>query len=138
MGISTILKAKRIILMAWGTNKAKIVSKAIEGKVSSKIPCSYLQNHANTTVVLDNESAKELTRIKTPWRVDLCEWNEELNLKVLWLSDKTNKPILKLEDEDYNKYGMSNLINLENTAYDLNIKIFDRVQRMITGWPGKA
>ena len=109
MGISTILKAKRIILMAWGTNKAKIVSKAIEAKVSSKIPCSYLQNHANTTVVLDNESAKELTRIKTPWRVDLCEWNEELKFKaVLWLSDKTNKPILKLEDEDYNKYGMSN------------------------------
>ena len=137
MGISTILKAKRIILMAWGANKAKIVSKAIEGKVSSKMPCSYLQNHINTTVVLDNDSAKELTRIKTPWRVDLCEWNEDLKFKaVLWLSDKTNKPILKLEDEDYNKYGMSDLINQENNAYDLNIKIFDRVQRMITGWPG--
>ena len=65
MGISTILKAKRIILMAWGANKAKIVSKAIEGKVSSKMPCSYLQNHTNTTVILDNDSAKELTRIKT-------------------------------------------------------------------------
>jgi glucosamine-6-phosphate deaminase len=123
--------------MAWGANKAKIVSKAIEGKVSSKTPCSYLQNHINTTAVLDNDSAKELTRIKTPWRVDLCEWNENLKFKaVMWLSDKTNKPVLKLEDEDYNKYGMSDLINSENNAYDLNIKIFDRVQRMITGWPG--
>lgn len=137
MGIDTIMHARRILLMAWGMNKAEVVAKAIEGKVDSSIPCSYLQQHSNTTVILDNEAASEITRIKIPWRVGSCDWTDQLTFKaVLWLSTTTAKPVLKLTDEDYNQHGMSDLLNIEGDAYTLNIKIFNRLQKMITGWPG--
>ena len=137
MGINTILTSKRIILMAWGNKKAHVVLKSIEGKVDPNIPCSYLQNHNNATVVLDSEAASNITRIKTPWLVDSCKWTEDLICKaVLWLCKKTQKSVLKLTDEDYNMYGMSDLLNVERNCYKLNIKIFNRLQKTITGWPG--
>ena len=137
MGINTILTSKRIILMAWGNKKAHVVLKSIEGKVDPNIPCSYLQNHNNATVVLDSEAASDITRIKTPWLVGSCKWTDDLICKaVLWLCKKTQKSVLKLTDEDYNMYGMSDLLNVERNCYKLNIKIFNRLQKTITGWPG--
>ncbi len=137
MGIQTILSAKRVLLMAWGTNKAEIIQKAIEGAISPMIPTTYLQLHKNTTLVLDHESAAELTRIKTPWLVSQCKWDEDLRSKAIaWLCATTAKSILKLTDEDYNKHGMSDLLASHGSAYDLNIEIFNRLQRSITGWPG--
>lgn len=137
MGISTIKKAERIVLLAWGENKAKIIREAIEGEVSSEIPSTYLQNHPNTTFVLDKDAAMELTRIKTPWLTSSCIWDEDLSLKaVIWLSEKLDKSILKLTDKDYNNHGLSDLLAADGPAYDLNIKIFNRMQHTITGWPG--
>ena len=137
MGISTIRKAKRIILLAWGINKAAVVKKAIEGEITSEIPSSYLQNHDNITFVLDEGAAEELTRIKTPWLVKPCEWTDALTLKAsVWLSQLTKKSILKLTDSDYNNNGMSNLLIEHGSAYNLNIKMFNNLQHTITGWPG--
>ena len=138
MGIKTILEAKRIILMAWGTNKAEVIQKAIEEEVTSYLPTSYLQEHKNTTLVLDQEAASDLTRIKSPWISGNCKWEDEsIKCKAInWLCEKTNKSILRLTDEDYNKYGMSELLNIEGNSYELNIKIFNRIQNTITGWPG--
>ncbi|WP_442266627.1 glucosamine-6-phosphate deaminase [Tenacibaculum sp. ZS6-P6] len=137
MGINTIKNAKRIILLAWGLNKAKVVQKTIEGNITSQIPATYLQEHLNTTFILDKESCSELIRIKTPWLVTSCIWTDELKKKaVFWLSEKVGKPILKLTDKDYNEYGMSGLLAEEGSAYDLNIKIFNKLQHTITGWPG--
>ena len=137
MGIATILKAKRIVLLAWGGNKAPIIKQTIEGKISSEVPATYLQKHHNTTFVLDNEAAAALTRIHTPWLVSSCEWTRTLKRKaVIWLSEKQEKSILKLTDKDYNNNGMSGLLATEGTAYDLNIKMFNIMQHTITGWPG--
>ena len=137
MGIGTIRNAKRIILLAWGINKAQVIKETIEGEISSNVPATYLQNHNNTTFILDNEASSELTRVKTPWLVTSCTWTEELKRRaVIWLSEKVNKSILKLTDKDYNEYGMSNLIIEENNAYHLNIKMFNILQHTITGWPG--
>lgn len=55
---------------------------------------------------------------------------------MVWLSQKTGKPILKLTDEDYNEHGLSDLIIEQANSYELNIQIFNRLQRTITGWPG--
>ncbi|MFT4611885.1 MAG: glucosamine-6-phosphate deaminase [Glaciecola sp.] len=137
MGIGTVLSAKRIVLLAWGANKGNIVKETIEGKISSYVPATYLQNHNNTTFVLDQEASAELTRVKTPWLVTACVWNDLLKLKaVVWLSELRNKPFLKLTDKDYNDNGMSGLLTEEGTAYDLNIKMFNKLQHTITGWPG--
>jgi glucosamine-6-phosphate deaminase len=137
MGIDTVRNAKRIVLLGWGVSKAAIIKKTIEGEITSQVPASYLQEHKNTTFVLDSEASSELTRVKTPWLVKLCVWDEELKLKaVAWLSELTNKPFLKLTDKDYNDHGMSSLLTEEGTAYDLNIKMFNKMQQTITGWPG--
>ncbi|RBW54377.1 glucosamine-6-phosphate deaminase [Tenacibaculum sp. E3R01] len=137
MGINTIKKAKRVILLAWGVNKAEVIQQTIEGKITSQVPATYLQEHTNATFVLDKEASSELTRIKSPWLVSSCVWTEELKKKaIFWLSDKVGKPILKLTDKDYNEYGMSSLLVEEGSSYELNIKIFNALQRTITGWPG--
>ncbi|MFZ2430024.1 MAG: glucosamine-6-phosphate deaminase [Lutibacter sp.] len=137
MGIGTIKKAKRIVLLAWGENKASIIKETIEGEISSKVPATYLQSHGNTTFVLDKEASSELTRIKTPWLVSSCLWTEELKSKaIVWLCEKVNKPVLKLNDKHYNDHGMSGLLAEEGPAYDINIKMFNKLQRTITGWPG--
>ena len=136
MGIGTVSTAKRIVLLAWGANKADILKKTIEGDITSHVPATYLQNHNNTTFVLDEGASEELTRIKTPWLVTSCVWSETLKLKaVLWLSEVTDKSILKLTDKDYNNNGMSGLLSAVGNAYDLNIKIFNKMQHTITGWP---
>ncbi|WP_347923531.1 glucosamine-6-phosphate deaminase [Pontimicrobium sp. SW4] len=137
MGIGTVRKAKRIVLLAWGVNKAEIVKKTIEGMITSNVPATYLQEHNNTTFILDTGASSDLTRVKTPWLVTSCIWTEKLKLKaVVWLSELTNKAILRLTDKDYNDNGMSDLLTKEGTAYDLNIKMFNKLQHTITGWPG--
>jgi len=137
MGIGSVKSAKRIVLLAWGANKSEIIKEAIEGAISANVPATYLQEHTNTTFVLDEEAHAELTRVKTPWLVKSCTWDEALKLKaVVWLSNLLNKSILKLTDKNYNDNGMSGLLVQEGTAYDLNIKMFNRLQHTITGWPG--
>ncbi len=137
MGIASIMKAKTIYLMAWGQHKAPVVQKAVEGVITSSIPSTFLQKHNNVKVVVDTEAAGELTRVKTPWLVGLCNWNDDLVAKaVVWLSQKVDKPILKLTDLDYNENHLSDLIVERHSAYSINIEIFNRLQRTITGWPG--
>ena len=137
MGIKTILDAKRILLLAWGINKSEIIQKTIEGEVSSILPATYLQNHNNSSIIIDKEAASFMTRINTPWLIKSCEWDKPLKLKAIsWLCKKTNKSILKLTEEDYNRNGMSELLAIEGNYYDLNIKMFNHFQNKITGWPG--
>ena len=137
MGIGTVRSAKRIVLLGWGVNKAEILKKTIEGEITSNVPATYLQGHSNTTFILDSEASSELTRVKTPWLVTSCVWNETLKLKaVVWLRELLGKPILLLTDKDYNDHGMSGLLIEEGTAYNLNIKMFNKLQHTITGWPG--
>lgn len=136
MGIATVLSAKRIVLMAWGQKKSEVVQQAIEGTVTSQLPSSFLQTHKNTTLVLDEEAAAELTRIKTPWIVQTCDWNDKLKYQaVVWLCRKTGKSVLKLTESDYNENALADLLETQS-VYDLNIEIFNRLQHTITGWPG--
>jgi len=137
MGIGTVKKAKRIVLLAWGHNKASILKETIEGEITSEVPATYLQEHPNTTFILNEEASQELTRVKTPWLVGPCIWTEELASKaIVWLSQLTKKSILRLTDKDYNDHGMSSLLVQEGTAYDINIQMFNKFQHTITGWPG--
>ena len=137
MGIRTIFNSKRIIMMAWGIQKGLIVKKSVENNITSLIPTTYLQNHKNTTLVLDKECSSELTRFKTPWLVGPCEWSDLMKRKaIVWLCEITGKSILKLTDEDYNKNGLSDLLALEGTSYGINIKMFNHFQNTISGWPG--
>ncbi|MFO7847226.1 MAG: glucosamine-6-phosphate deaminase [Balneolaceae bacterium] len=137
MGVGTIMEADKIILMAWGEGKAPIVQESVEGDINESVPATYLQNHNNTYVVLDEASAEKLTRINTPWLLTSCEWDDKLIRKaVVWLCQKLEKPVLKLTDENYNENGMGDLIASKGPTYNINIKVFNELQHTITGWPG--
>jgi glucosamine-6-phosphate deaminase len=137
MGVSTILQAKRIILMAWGEAKAPIVRVAVEGEVTEQVPSSFLQNHPNSVFILDDAAASELTRFRTPWLVGPCDWTPALmRSAVVWLCKKVDKPVLKLTDEHYNEYGLGELVTEHGPAYNINIRVFNMLQHTITGWPG--
>lgn len=137
LGMSNILKAKKIFVTAWGDEKADIIQKMVEGNISEDIPATFLQTHADATVVTDLAAAAKLTRIVHPWLVTRCEWNDKLTRSaVVWLCQKTGKPILKLTNKDYNDNGLNELLALYGSGYNVNIKIFNDLQHTITGWPG--
>jgi glucosamine-6-phosphate deaminase len=137
MGVGSILKAKRIVLLAWGERKANIIKDAVEGPVTEFVPASYLQGHHNVKFILDESSSAGLTRIKTPWLTDDVLWNKGMIKKaVTHLSFLLEKPILKLTNNDYNQNGLSDLLALNGQAYDINIEVFNQLQHTITGWPG--
>jgi glucosamine-6-phosphate deaminase len=137
MGIQKIMDAKRVVLLAWGEHKAQNVARAIEGKVSSDVPASYIQQHSNANFVIDTTAASHLTRMKTPWLIDHVNWDRAMIKKaVTFLSLSLDKPVLKLTNSDYNENGLSDLLALYGQAYDINIEVFNFLQHTITGWPG--
>ncbi|WP_282015694.1 glucosamine-6-phosphate deaminase [Marinifilum flexuosum] len=137
MGVGTIFKAKRVILMAWGEGKAPIVKKALEEGQCDSVPASYLQRHNDVQFVLDVPAANELTRVKQPWLVGSVEWDRYwIRKAVVWLCNKLEKPVLKLTNRDYNDNGLSELLAWYGSAYEVNIKVFNDLQHTITGWPG--
>ena len=137
MGIDTIMRANRIILMAWGEEKAHIVQRVVEGEITDQVPASYLQAHQNIEVVIDENAAQLLTREQTPWMVGPCEWTPKFVRKaVVWLCGVVKKPILKLTYKDYIENSLGELLE-QGRAYDqINIDVFNDLQHTITGWPG--
>lgn len=137
MGISTILKARKIILMAWGSGKAPVVQKAVEEHMTEHIPASLLQQHPDTLFVLDESAAAELTRYKSPWLTGDIEWTPKMIKKaVVNMALKLNKPVLSLTNNDYNEYGLSDLLVEKGDAYGINLEVFYLLRDSITGWPG--
>ena len=137
MGIHTIMKADRVIMMAWGEDKAKIMSRVIEGEVTSQVPASYLQNHSDIEVVIDEGAASQLTRVQTPWLVGPCQWTPKFTRKaVVWLCGVVKKPILKLTYQDYLENSLGELLEQGRTYDQINIDVFNDLQHTITGWPG--
>lgn len=137
MGISTILKSKKIILMAWGQTKAPVVKKAVEEDDTEDVPASLLQNHDDCTFVIDETCASELTRFKSPWLTGECEWTDSMMKRaVVNLALKLNKPVLSLTNNDYNDNGLSDLLVEKGDAYEINLQVFYLLRDSITGWPG--
>jgi glucosamine-6-phosphate deaminase len=137
MGVGTILKARRLVLMAWGENKAAIVARAVEGPVTEAVSASFLQTHDNARFYVDEGASRELTRVKLPWLVGPVAWTPvETRRAVVWQALQVGRPVLKLVDEDYNEHGLSDLLSEQGPGYQLNIRIFNRLQHTITGWPG--
>ncbi|MBR4994726.1 MAG: glucosamine-6-phosphate deaminase [Alistipes sp.] len=138
MGLNTVMSAKRIVLMAWGEDKAKVIKQVVEGDASRLIPASTLQNHPAIEAVVDDPAADNLTVKKAPWLVGPCNWTPRLVRKaVLWLCSVVEKPILKLTYNDYIEHSLGELLDAVETTYDkVNIKVFNDLQHTITGWPG--
>jgi glucosamine-6-phosphate deaminase len=59
-GLGTILRARHLILLAFGSSKAAAVAAAIEGPLAASVPGSAVQLHPHVTVVVDEEAAEQL------------------------------------------------------------------------------
>ena len=137
MGIGTIMRADKIVLMAWGEDKATVVQKIVEEEISDKVPASHLQEHPNVELVIDETAAEKLTREQTPWLVGPCDWTPKFVRKaVVWLCGIVNKPILKLTYKDYIENSLGQLLEKCGTYDKVNIRVFNDLQHTITGWPG--
>lgn len=137
MGIATILEARQIYFLAWGEGAAPKIKSIVEGEVTKMVPASYLQEHSNVKVLIDEAASVNLTRIATPWLTNRIEWTPyQIRKSVFWLCKKLDKPILKLTDRDYNDNGMADLVTQKGPASQINIKVFNDLQHTISGWPG--
>ena len=137
MGISTMLSAKKIHLIAWGEDKAEVVKKIVEDEMNPSCPASYLQKHEDISFYVDENAAAYLTRNVAPWLVGPCEWTPKFIRKaVVWLCEQVHKPILKLTQGDYLSNGLGELLEQYGPYDQINIKIFNDLQHTITGWPG--
>ena len=137
MGISTILKAKKIILLAWGPAKSVVVQKAVESHVTEQVPASLLQQHNDCIFVIDEVAASELTRFKSPWLTGEIEWTPQTIKKaVVNMALKLNKAVLSLTNNDYNEFGLGDLLVEKGDAYEINLQVFYMLRDSITGWPG--
>jgi glucosamine-6-phosphate deaminase len=137
MGIGEIMKAKKIILLAWGPSKAPVIKKAVEEDHTDHVPASLLQTHDDVTFVVDEAAAAELTRFKSPWLTGDCDWTPKMIKKaVVNMALKLKKPVLSLTNTDYNEYGLSDLLVEEGDAYEINLKVYYMLRDSITGWPG--
>ena len=61
MGVGTVLRARHVVLIATGASKSRIVRRALEGPVTTRVPASLLQLHPDAIVVLDRAAAKGLS-----------------------------------------------------------------------------
>jgi glucosamine-6-phosphate deaminase len=137
VGISTILNAKKVILLAYGSGKAPVVKRAVEGHMTEQVPASLLQQHTDCTFVLDNAAAAELTRYKSPWLTGDIEWTPQMIKKaVVNMAFRFDKPVLSLTTNDYNEYGLGDLLVEKGDAYEINLQVYYMLRDSITGWPG--
>ena len=137
MGISTMLSAHKIVLMAWGEDKAPAVKAISEGPMTTNCPASLLQAHDHISFFMDEAAASLLTRSEAPWLVGPCDWTPKFVRKaVVWLCEVTGKPILKLTEKDYLNNGLDELLEKVGKYDRINIDVFNDLQHTITGWPG--
>jgi glucosamine-6-phosphate deaminase len=61
MGMGTILQARRAVLIATGRSKAACVERVVNGPITTLLPASFLQLHANAEIFLDQEAAGQLS-----------------------------------------------------------------------------
>ena len=138
VGLNTVSRAKEIVLMAWGENKADVVQRMVEGEITDMVPASHLQSFSGVEVVIDETAAQNLTCEQTPWLVGPCDWTKKFIRKaVVWLCGVVNKPILKLTYDDYIENSLGDLLEKTGCSYNqINIDVFNDLQHTITGWPG--
>jgi glucosamine-6-phosphate deaminase len=136
MGVGTILKAKRIILMAFGEHKASIVREAVEGPVTEAVTASFLQEHKDATLLLDMAAAAELKAYRRPWAVGPVTWTPSLIRRaVVWLALDSGKALLKLTDEDFRQHQLYELLREHGPAPVLGRRVFDEMQATLCSCP---
>ena len=132
MGVGTIMSAKEVILMATGEHKAPTIKRAVEEEPSKNTTASFLQQHNNATFYVDRASADELTRMKTPWLVGEVAWDKRLTKRaVIWLSERVNKSIMRLEASDFHRNGLHGVLQNKGNVDRITQQVFENLRQKI-------
>ncbi len=136
MGVGTILEARKIVIMAFGEHKAAIVQRAVEGEMTDAIAASFLQKHPDTTFILDQAAAGDLTALRSPWLVGPVDWTPaQIRRAVIWLGLKVGKALLKLSEDDFREHELYELLREHGPAQRLGRRIFDEMMKTISTHP---
>lgn len=136
VGLGPILAARHVLLMALGEHKAGIIYETLEGATSDRVPASYLQEHADARALLDLPAAGQLTSVAKPWLVEKVQWDERLiKCAVLWLCELSGKALLKLDDEDFRRHDLHQLLRHHGPAQKLAHRVFRWMQDTIEYHP---
>jgi glucosamine-6-phosphate deaminase len=136
MGVQSILDARRIFLMAFGEHKAHITVKAVEQPPTEAITASFLQDHADACFLVDPAAAAEMTAIKRPWEVGLCDWTPEtVRRAVVGLSLSTKRGLQKLTDEDFRDHHLYELLREHGPAEKIGEAMFHDRSATIQPYP---
>ncbi|MBX7104987.1 MAG: glucosamine-6-phosphate deaminase [Gemmataceae bacterium] len=140
MGVGTILDARKIVIMAFGEHKANTVKKAVEGEVTEAVAASFLQNHPDSTFLLDSAAAGQLTAVQTPWVIGPVDWTDaKIRQAVIWLSLQVKKGLLKLDDDDFREHHLYELLREHGPAEKLGQRVFaDRMSTIVHSPAGDA
>ncbi len=138
MGVDTIFRARRVFLMALGEKKAWIIRKAIEDGPSPNLPASFLQNHQHCEFIIDEAAAGWLTDIRTPWLNNhSIVWTPPLQKQALiWLSQKCQKPLLKLDTKDFLREQLYGLLHLPGGIAEIRETVFEELLAAVCSHPG--
>lgn len=137
MGLGTILEARKIFLIALGEHKAGIIRDTVEGPLTPRVPATYLREHSDAALLLDAAAAGKLTAVATPWVLGNVEWSEPMIKRaMLWLSEKTGKALLKLEDEDFREHSLHQLLREHGPAQTVAHRVFRWMMDTIEYHPG--
>jgi len=137
MGIGTIFEARQIMLLAFGEHKAKIVREAVEGPMTDRVPASFLREHSDASLLLDEASSAELTGVAMPWTLGNVEWTDALIKRaVLWLCQQTGKALLKLDGDDFRQHNLHQLLRHHGPSAKLAHRVFRWMTDTIGYHPG--
>src|SRR5205085_5066105 len=101
------------------------------------IAASFLQNHPDTTFILDEAASAELTAVSRPWTLGMVDWTPSLIRRaVIWLSLTVEKGLLKLSDEDFREHGLYELLREHGPSHRLGRRVFDEMMGTISTQPG--
>jgi glucosamine-6-phosphate deaminase len=136
MGLATILDARKIILIAHGEQKAKIVREAVEGPLTDRVPAAILREHRDATFLLDDAAAASLTGVITPWVLGNVDWTDAMIKRaVIWLNEQTGKALLRLDDNDFRKHNLHQLLRHHGPAQRLARRVFRWMMDTINDHP---
>src|SRR6202158_1229688 len=134
MGVASIMEAREIALVATGEHKAAIIRRAGEGEADPDVAATYLQRHPNALVGVGFAAAARVTRMRTPCVVGDMKWTREKEIDaVIWLSEITEKSVLKLDENDYREHPLSSLLARHGKAGPLNGEVFNALIAKIRG-----
>ena len=136
MGVGSILEARKIVILAFGEHKAKIVQRAIEGEPTDSVAASFLQQHRDATFILDDAAAAEMTALKNPWLIGPVDWTPPMIRRaVLWLAFKLHKPLLMLTDDDFREQELYELLREHGPGESLGQRVFSEMMGTICHEP---